>query len=222
MANYHPERIAAYSFLDVGYQAPNADFDVDVINAQTERQFGYPMFGYWHFFNAPDSAQLMTDNFERSVGLIYPADPETLSEHLCPVGATRKYYEKQLSVPVAPWVSPAEIATYCTIFGRENGGFRGGLCWYKAQMARVNAADEEALPPERYHINKPALLITCSKDRVGIPTINIEGMKPYAKQLEVETFDSGHWVQLEKANEVNEILKRFLDKHQDRGMTERL
>lgn len=66
MANYHPERISAYAFLDVGYKRPFPDFNIDVINKVTEERFGYPTFGYWHFFNAPDSADIMMENVCRT------------------------------------------------------------------------------------------------------------------------------------------------------------
>lgn len=138
------------------------------------------------------------------------------------MGAARKYYEKQSRGPVAAWFSPAELATYRHVFSADNGGFAGGLNWYKAQMARVNAADEEALPSERYHIDKPTLLVVCTKDPVAIPAIQIEGTKPYVKELEIESLESGHWVQLAKANEVNEMLKGFFDRHRNDGLTGKL
>lgn len=60
MANYYLERIAAYAFLDVGYVSPDGKFDINVINEETERELGYAMFGYWHFFTSPDAAEIMT------------------------------------------------------------------------------------------------------------------------------------------------------------------
>ena len=51
-----------YMFLNVGYMPPLGQFDVDDINNLTETTLGYPMFGYWHFFNAPDAADIMTEN----------------------------------------------------------------------------------------------------------------------------------------------------------------
>ncbi|KAL8729290.1 MAG: hypothetical protein Q9181_005051 [Wetmoreana brouardii] len=208
------ERIAVYVFLDVGYRAPNPKFDVDALNKMTEEQFGYPFLGYWHFFNAPDSAKIMTEELDTSVALIYPADPKVFRDHLCPLGATREFYEKRMSGPLPAWISPSEIATYRSIFSAENGGFRGGLNWYKAQMGQVNAADEKNLPPERNQIPSPALLVTCAKDYVAVAAMQEEWTRPFARDLEVESLDCGHWVQLEKAREVNEILKKFFDKHQ--------
>ncbi|KAL8702612.1 MAG: hypothetical protein Q9201_004218 [Fulgogasparrea decipioides] len=214
MANYHPERIAAYAFLDVGYWAPVAEFDIDAINKMTEEKLGYSAMGYWHFFNAPDSAKIMVENLDTSVALIYPADPKVVRYHFCPVGATREFYEKKTSGPLPAWISPSEIATYRNIFSAENGGFRGGLNWYRAQIGRLNATDEKDLPPERHQIHSPTLLVTSAKDYVGVPAMQEERMRPFAKDLEVQNLDCGHWVQLEKANEVNEILKKFFDKHQ--------
>jgi len=37
------------------------------VNDATERMLGYPIFGYWHFFNSDDAASLM----DRNVGYCY-------------------------------------------------------------------------------------------------------------------------------------------------------
>lgn len=37
-------------------------------------------------------------------------------------------------------------------------------------------------------------------------------MKAYAPDLTVEKFDAGHWIMLEKKDEVNEALERFFEK----------
>ncbi len=47
-------------FLDVGYMPPFDHFDVDVINEKAQGQFGHPIFGYWHFLNSPEAADIMT------------------------------------------------------------------------------------------------------------------------------------------------------------------
>lgn len=106
-----------------------------------------------------------------------------------------------------------EGAKHSEIFSAENGGYRGGLNWYKAQMAHINAADDEAIPPERAHIDRPTLFLASMNDYVAVPAMQEEQMRPLVKDMEVESLDCGHWTQLEKANEVNEILKRFFEKH---------
>ena len=43
-------------------------------------------------------------------------------------------------------------------------------------------------------------------------TINYpEQMRPLAPDLKVEHVDGGHWLQLEKADEVNKILGEFME-----------
>lgn len=89
-------------------------------------------------------------------------------------------------------------------------------------MHHVNAKDEAAVPHERQQIHKPALLVLCTKDYVAIPATQEEGMRPFAKDMEVESLESGHWVQLEKADEVNEILKKFFEKQHGGSVVEKL
>ena len=60
LANYFPERFISFAFLDVAYQAPSRPFSVDAINEMTEKMLGYAIFGYWHFFNDPDAADMMS------------------------------------------------------------------------------------------------------------------------------------------------------------------
>ncbi|KAL8653888.1 MAG: hypothetical protein Q9210_001839 [Variospora velana] len=213
MANYLPDRISAYAWLALGYYPPFGKFDVDAINDETQRMLGYSTFGYWHFFNAPDAAEIMISNPEISRSLCYSEDPMTLKNHLCPKGAIRKAYEEGFTSPRPAWLSEDEITTHSKIFSAENGGYRGGLNWYKAQMANVNAADEDALPTERHRIDKPTLLITCKKDYVCVPVLQEEQMKPLVKDMEIESLDCGHWVPLEAADEVNRILQDFFDRH---------
>ena len=35
--------------------------DIDAINKQTTDMLGYPVFGYWHFFNSEDAGEIMTE-----------------------------------------------------------------------------------------------------------------------------------------------------------------
>lgn len=78
-------------------------------------------------------------------------------------------------------------------------------------MAHLNDDDEAAVPEERKFIEQPTLLVTCSKDVIALPAM-MEGMtRKWAKDLRVENLDTGHWVYLEKPDEVNTILKRFFE-----------
>ncbi|KAL8955097.1 MAG: hypothetical protein Q9183_006793, partial [Haloplaca sp. 2 TL-2023] len=222
MVNYQPDRVSAYVFLDVGYSHPSGKFDVDLINKMIQERIGYTTFGYWLFFNAPDSAEIITSNPETSISIIYPVKPEVFKERLCPVGATRKTYEERYTAPPPAWLSASEIETHKEIFSPQNGGYAGGLNWYKAQMGQINAEDEASVPEERQHIHKPSLLVLCKKDYIAVPQLMEESMRPFAKDMEVKTVDCGHWLVLEKTDEVNEILKDFLEKQHGSSGAEKL
>ena len=62
LANYFPERFLKFVFLDVAYQAPTGHFSLDAINDMSEKALGYPIFGYWYFFNDAEAAELMDRN----------------------------------------------------------------------------------------------------------------------------------------------------------------
>ena len=80
-------------------------------------------------------------------------------------------------------------------------------------MANLNAADDDTVPSERRQIDKPTLLVVCTKDYVANLTMQTEQTRAFANQMEVETLDCGHWAQLEKADETNAMLKQFIEKH---------
>ena len=69
LANYFPERFVKFAFLGVAYQAPSGRFDVDKINEITKEHIGYEIFGYWHFFNDPDAADMMNRDVSNSFHL---------------------------------------------------------------------------------------------------------------------------------------------------------
>ena len=67
MVNYQPDRVSAYVFLDVGYSRPSGEFDVNLVNKMMQERIGYTTFGYWLFFNAPDSAEIITSNVSTNI-----------------------------------------------------------------------------------------------------------------------------------------------------------
>ena len=60
--NYHPSRFTKFAFLDIAYNPPSGPFSIDAINEATEKGLGYPIFGYWHFFNDEDAGKIMDDH----------------------------------------------------------------------------------------------------------------------------------------------------------------
>lgn len=114
--------------------------------------------------------------------------------------------------PLPTWLAEDEAIVHHKIFSAENGDYRGGLNWYKAQIDHINAADEASLPTERHYIDKPTLFVTCTRDAVVIPAVSEKQMRPFVKNIEVKSLDCGHWVQLEATDAVNHLLQEFFDR----------
>lgn len=68
-----------------------------------------------------------------------------------------------------------------------------------------------AIPKSARNLTKPVLLLTATKDPIGTPGRAELGTRPYAPDLEVQGIDSGHFLMLEKAEEVNEALRVFFE-----------
>jgi len=89
-------------------------------------------------------------------------------------------------------------------------GYDGGLNWYRAGMQNVNAKDEQqpGLDPA---VRVPVLSILAKQDALVVPGTD-QVMKMFIPELETVEVDSGHWLQLDKRDEFNEILKNWVDK----------
>ena len=68
-----------------------------------------------------------------------------------------------------------------------------------------------AIPASATNLTKPVLLLTASQDPVGTPARAEAGTRPYAPDLRVREVDSGHFLMVERAEEVNEALRGFVE-----------
>lgn len=68
-----------------------------------------------------------------------------------------------------------------------------------------------AIPKSAANLTKPVLLLTAAKDPIGTPARAERSTKPYAPDFRVQKIDSGHFMMLEKADEVNKALIEFFE-----------
>ena len=108
-----------------------------------------------------------------------------------------------------PWLTKADADYFAGEYRRT--GFRGGLNWYR----NIDRNGELMAPWEGAAIRQPALFIAGRKD----PVISFPGAKEGVDQLStlvpglrrtVLIDDAGHWIQQERAEEVNAALVEFL------------
>ena len=180
----------------------------------TLRESGIANF-YWQYFQTPGVAER---EFESDVDWTMRAllgggftDPsaslfiEDGKGFLGDVTATR---------PLPDWLSEAELSYFSEAY--KKSGFRGGLNWYR----NIDRNWELTAPWHGAQIVQPSLFIAGSKDAVitgvmgGKRVADMGRVLPNLRQnLIIE--GAGHWVQQERADEVNAALITFLRENSD-------
>ena len=61
LANWCPERVLAYAFLDIPYWKPFTGTFEDVL-AEQKAKVGYELFGYWYWFSEDDIDAVLQAN----------------------------------------------------------------------------------------------------------------------------------------------------------------
>ncbi|KAJ5349881.1 hypothetical protein N7541_007608 [Penicillium brevicompactum] len=209
---YLGERVKGSAFVGVGYSPPPMAFNqagVEAINNASLDAIGYPPFGYWYFMNEDDVAPIMDEHFDSAYTLTYSSNATYLKEHFSPVGAYKKWL---LADRIAPWTTfitedEKDIFENITM---SQGGFDGPVKSYKSLMRDYNAADEKAIPKSEAAIKHPVLLLTASKDVVGIASSQITNTAPYAADIRIKSVDAGHFLQVEKPDEVSLGIHNFV------------
>ena len=76
-------------------------------------------------------------------------------------------------------------------------------------MRGVNEADEMGFSHENKILTLPTMLVVSKKDYATRADMQLKHAKEWVKDLRVETLDCGHWIALEKRNELSGFLKSF-------------
>ncbi len=175
----------------------------------TLRESGITNF-YWQYFQTPGVAER---EFERDVevtmrtllgrGFSDPAASLFIEDgkgFLGDVSAVR---------PLPDWLSEADLSYFSEAYRKS--GFRGGLNWYR----NIDRNWELTAPWQGAQIHQPSLFVAGSNDSVITGLIGakrvteMERVLPNLKQKLIID-GASHWVQQERAAEVNAALIAFL------------
>jgi pimeloyl-ACP methyl ester carboxylesterase len=165
---------------------------------------------YWQYFQAPGVAER---EFERDVAVTMRrllgrgfSDP---SASLFVEDGKGFLGDTSTSWPLPAWLSEADLAQFIAAY--QQSGFRGGLNWYR----NIDRNWELTAPWQGARIHQPSLFIAGSNDSVitgliGAKRVNeLDRVLPNLKgKLIID--GAGHWVQQERADEVNAALIEFL------------
>lgn len=76
-------------------------------------------------------------------------------------------------------------------------------------MRGINLADEVHVPHKL--LTLPNMLVVSTKDYATRADMQEQRHREWTKQTKVEVLDCGHWIQLEKRDELVGLLKSFAD-----------
>jgi len=196
MCMHYPNRVIAVGSVCTPY-TPRADQFIPL----SEIVKKLPNFRYQVYFNDGDKAEKEFDSNPSKLFLcVYRGTKRT--DRVAILDGTT--FLPEVAPQRSEMISQKELDYYVQQYTRS--GFRGGLNWYRTH--RTNWEEETGISKVIHH---PALMVTVGKDPILKPSMaaNMEKFVPNLKRAHIE--DANHWVQVDKANELNEILLRWLN-----------
>jgi len=209
LANFFPERFAAFAFLAVPYVPPSPDFDLEKALAQSREKYGYETVGYWKFFAEDGAVELIEKHWDSFVSIIFPHDPAMWKSDLCNTGALKAWLEADKQLEPVSYITEEEQAHQKDLLLKD--GMSAPLNWYKVLASGIAHLDDKSVPKENYRISKPAFLGAAKQDYIAVSSQAIAVFNHFCDNPTIREFDAGHWLLLSHADEVNAELKQWIE-----------
>lgn len=205
LAQLEPERISTLVTLSVPFAGRGKRPAIEIMREVFSKRFNYIVY-----FQQPGVAeQELNADIARSLRIFMQgASSSDLLLHERPVDSS---LFAGIAEPGAlpDWCSEDDFAVYVDTFTEK--GFRGALNWYR--NFERNWQRTEFLHDVQIH--QPTLFLVGAQDPVAtLEAYTISRMPARVSKLEQHKLaDCGHWIQSEKATEVNARLLDFLSRH---------
>ncbi|KAF6751029.1 Alpha/Beta hydrolase protein [Ephemerocybe angulata] len=209
IANLFQDRFLGFGFLSLGYLPPNTELTYEQTGELLKQALGYENFGYWGFFSAPDANETIQKHKESFWDLVHARDSRLPKYALCPTGAIRVWLESDSRTAHAPYVTKELSQIYEKEFTKN--GYHGPLNFYKITVSGADMEDAKAIPLAQYPISKPVFFGGTSKDVVCPPALSGRSLTQFCPKATTHIFEAGHWVLLEKPDELNAELEKWIE-----------
>ncbi|EJD35450.1 alpha/beta-hydrolase [Auricularia subglabra TFB-10046 SS5] len=210
VAVYHQERFIAFAWFALSFMSPVPQvMPFDVMLPWLKQNVGVELFAYQEFFLQPGAAKIIEDNVEGFIDVMCPADPALWKEVMTVRGALAEWAAKSKRAPRAEWLLPEDLERIRKTIA--NNGLEAPINWYRGLQGGFNTEDEQKLAQQEIKISKPVFFGAALQDYIGLADMNKAGIAKIAPNLTVRDFDTGHWVYLEKPDEVNRELGAWLE-----------
>jgi soluble epoxide hydrolase/lipid-phosphate phosphatase len=141
----------------------------------------------------------------------YPDDNKIWISSLAAINGTRQWLTAKTTCPLPPWLSEEDKARWIQINSQKNA-IAGWLNYYRSLMRGTQAADEDPLTDADRMLKVPVLGICGAEDMVTRADQIGSGTTPFASKGYTEKIleGAGHWIMLEKREEVSNALIEFV------------
>ncbi|KAI1788084.1 alpha/beta-hydrolase [Ganoderma leucocontextum] len=209
LAVWHPDRFIAFAWIALSFTPANpVSMNFDKLLPILKEKMGSETYGYWAFFVTPEAPDIVAKNIDSFLDLTYPKDPETWKHWLGPLGKIEEWVSTNRRAERPDWFSEQEYAAAREGFLRN--GLQSPMNYYKTMVFDANIEDNKALPEGRNHIKKPALFVAATRDQVCRADVGKGSMAQWVPHAEIVELESGHWVQLEASEQLNQTLESWI------------
>lgn len=203
-----PDAFPAMAAMSVPYRPRSSLPTLEAL-----RRAGFGEY-YWHYLQAPGVAEA---ELERDVDATFrrffhtgSGDAPDTGDAMLRVAPGSGMLDGTMDPGRPPgWLTATDFAVYVDAFRRT--GFRGGLNWYR----NIDRNWELTAAWHRARVRQPALFIAGTRDVVIRAPIGARALAQLRESVPgltacVMIEGGGHWIQQERASEVNSALVSFL------------
>lgn len=201
LALLEPERVEALTTMSVPFAGRPRRPAIQIM-----RELAAGRFNYILYFQEPGRAEQELDaDVDRTLRMLMYGSKKNLLQQDKPADS-RLFDDDMQPGPLPDWCRPEDFAVYCKTFAEH--GFRGALNWYR----NFERNWEITAPLQGRQVLQPTLFLIGNKDPVKwLEEYTLQKMPSFVPTLEQhELSPCGHWIQNEKAEEVNALLIDFL------------
>ncbi|KAJ3469987.1 hypothetical protein MRS44_000086 [Fusarium solani] len=207
IAAYHPDRWSSLVFLVVGPPKLGTPFDVDMINKMTKEFLGFEMLGYIPWIADSATSSTLENHAEAAMSLIFCRDRQAWDEWFHPLGMMKQFVTEDRRLTIGPWYTEELQKEHLKAFGVSDG-YKGASRWYRMWVDNLFAPDEKGF--DDFQISQPALFVVPQEPEQSMLQQQ-QMLASWAPKLQTVKLDAGHWIHLERPEETNTAIQKFLE-----------
>jgi soluble epoxide hydrolase/lipid-phosphate phosphatase len=189
MSQYFPDRVLSLVSICTAFQATHPEYiPLDVLIEKL------PNLAYQKVLSEFDTDHELDANVSDFFDTMF----QPLSKPFVPSNDLIKWF-----IPKNKLSNQQDMSYHKEMY--KKGGFHGGLNWYRTR--ELNHIQETEAKIGK--VKCPAMMIIATRDEYLVPSM-AKNVKKHVPQCHFETIDATHWAMIEKPNEINAMLLKWL------------